>query len=117
MGKRIAVSIVTTGASFAAGATGMAAGSAIGTAIFPGVGTIIGTIAGAIIGGIASWYLSKGISKGADYCIDCSKEEEKLAKKKMYQNSLKILNVKNEDSLEEIDKNKKKLWVIYHPDK
>ena len=46
-----------------------------------------------------------------------SERTEILQNISMYKNSLRVLNVKESDPIEMIEKSKKAKWIRYHPDK
>ncbi|CDW71387.1 UNKNOWN [Stylonychia lemnae] len=72
------------------------------------------------IGLLAVYYSSEHINnqaiRQADKYFDTNDEDEIINQKQFYLNSLKILNATETSKIDEINAEKKRLLVIYHPD-
>eukprot|EP01125_Pyxidicula_operculata_P005757 TRINITY_DN2010_c0_g1_i1.p1 TRINITY_DN2010_c0_g1~~TRINITY_DN2010_c0_g1_i1.p1 ORF type:complete len:142 (-),score=7.83 TRINITY_DN2010_c0_g1_i1:191-616(-) len=96
----------------------MFAGAAIGTFFNPGVGTLIGAIVGGIVGGI---FGTLPIKKLIEKIWEVSKDElddlNSYQTKQEYIKALEVLCSNENDDLETIATNKRRLLSHHHPDK
>jgi len=119
LAKYTAVNAVSGAAGVGGGIGGGAAGAAIGTLIFPGVGTIVGGVVGSILGAL----LMGGIAQiGGSYIgnkIVNDEEHFKIAeRKRQYKKALELFGMKeSEVTRYAVEKKKKALFKLYHPDK
>lgn len=106
-----------TVASVGGGALGSSIGAAIGMAFGP-LGGLIGGIIGGVVGGVAGASVVGSLrTPNTKEIVEFEAEHNTEIGNEIINNCLEILKSKEEDSLEAINTQKKKLLLAHHPDK